>query len=146
MIQRIQSIWLLLASLCGAGLFFFDLYRADTMANGLTVTEAIRANSDFLFFLLALIITVLPLIAIFLFKNRKMQRLMALLSMVLDMGFIAYMLMQVGNKTNSATSAPVNGTYWIGSVLPVLSIVFLILAIRGIRKDEKLIKSLDRLR
>lgn len=146
MIQRIQSLWLLLASLSCAGLFFFDLYRADTVANGLTVTEAIRVNTDFLFFLLALIITALPLIAIFLFKNRKTQRLLALLAMVLDLGFIAYMLMQVGNKTDSATSAPVNGTYWIGSVLPVLSFIFLILAVRGIRQDEKLIKSLDRLR
>jgi hypothetical protein len=37
--------------------------------------------------------------------------------------------------------------YWmIGAILPILMVILLFLAYRGIRKDEKLIKSLDRLR
>ena len=79
------------------------------------------------------------------FGNRKRQRTMALLSMVFTLGFLALTLMRVGNF-NNGSSAPANGSYWIGSILPIISVIFLILAIRGIRKDEKLIKSLDRLR
>ena len=59
--------------------------------------------------------------------------------------FVAMILMRVTNL-NDGSSAPVTGSYWIGSVLPIISLVFLIMAIRGIRKDEKLVKSLDRLR
>jgi uncharacterized membrane protein len=53
--------------------------------------------------------------------------------------------MRVSNANNSS-SAPTSGSYWIGSILPVLAIIFLIMAIRAIRNDEKLVKSMDRLR
>lgn len=39
-----------------------------------------------------------------------------------------------------------DGNYGIGSVLPVAAIILLIIAISGIRKDEKLVRSVDRLR
>jgi hypothetical protein len=95
--------------------------------------------------LLALVITVLPFVAIFMFGNRKRQKTITLLSMVFTIGFIALTLLRV-SSFNNGTSAPTNGSYWIGSVLPVVSVIFHFLALQGIRKDEKLIKSLDRLR
>lgn len=137
---------MLLAALCNAGLFFFDLYHADAMVNGIAALQSLRVNDHFPSLLIALVITILPFAAIFMFKNRQRQRLMALLSLVFTIGFLALTLMRVSNFNDSAVSAPTNGSYWIGSVLPVLAIVFLIMAIRGIRNDEKLIKSLDRLR
>jgi len=146
MIQRIQSLWLLLAGLVNAGLFYFDLYRIETNKNGLKTIESIRtAGPDYLAFLLGIVITVVPFIAIFMFKKRPTQRTLVLLNIVITIGFIAYTLMRVSN-INNGTSAPVSGTYWIGSVLPVLSIIFMVMAVNGIRKDEKLVKSLDRLR
>src|SRR5690606_14748787 len=93
--------------------------------------------------LLAIVITVLPLVSIFMYKNRTRQRNMVLISMLLTIGFIALVLMRVTNL-NDGSSAPADGTYWIGSVLPVIAVVFLVLAIRVIRKDNRLIKSLDR--
>jgi hypothetical protein len=42
--------------------------------------------------------------------------------------------------------APTNGSYWVGAVLPVASLIFLIMAAVAIRKDEKLVRSMDRLR
>jgi hypothetical protein len=54
--------------------------------------------------------------------------------------------MHIANFNSQANPAPTNGGYAFGSVLPIFSLVFLILAIRGINKDEKLVKSLDRLR
>jgi hypothetical protein len=145
MIQRIQTLWLLLAALVNAGLFVFAQYKADIMQNGVAVTQYIRVNDHYPSLLVALVITALPMFAIFMYKNRTKQRNLALVSLVATVGFIATTLMRVRNF-NNGTSAPVNGTYWIGSVLPVISVIFLFMAISGIRKDEKLVKSLDRLR
>ncbi len=145
MIQRKQTIWLLIAAILNAGLFYFDLYRADMMINGLAVTEHLRINDHYPSLLVAIVITVLPLIAIFMYKARGRQKSMVLFSMVATIGFIAMVLMRVSNF-NNGTSAPGSGTYWIGAILPVLSFIFLIMALGGIRKDEKLVKSLDRLR
>jgi glucan phosphoethanolaminetransferase (alkaline phosphatase superfamily) len=150
MIQRKQTIWLLLAAILSAGLFLFDLYHYDTVKEGITITQHVRINDDFLSLLLAIVITALPFISIFLFKNRTQQKTFVLLSMVANIAFIAYMLYRVSatnsNISGEGTSAPVNGTYWIGAVLPVVAFIFLIMAFSGIRKDEKLVKSLDRLR
>ncbi len=145
MIQRKQTIWLLIAAILNALLFYFDLYRVDAVSNGVTVTDHLRINDHYPSLLVAIVITVVPIIAMFMYKARSKQKSLVLVSMVATIGFIALVLMRVSNY-NNGTSAPVTGTYWIGSILPVLSFIFLILAFSGIRKDEKLIKSLDRLR
>lgn len=145
MIQRIQSVWLLVAALMNAGLFYFDLYRAHAITGAVDTLVRLRVADHFPSLLLTLVLIALPLVAIFMFRNRKQQRSMIMLSIVAIAGFIALVLMRVGNLTNQ-TPTPVNGTYWIGAVLPVISAVFLIMALRGINKDEKLVKSLDRLR
>ena len=137
MIQRIQTLWLFLAALVNAGLFYFDLYRSDL--------KIIRVGDHYPSLLLAIVITALPLIAIFMYRSRTKQRNFVLISMLDTISFVAMILMRVTNL-NDGSSAPVNGSYWIGSVLPIVSLVFLIMAIRGIRKDDKLVKSLDRLR
>ncbi len=145
MIQRIQSVWLLLAALCCLCLFFFDIYHANVMVNGVATTQYIRVNDHYPSLLIALVVTVLPAAAIFMFKNRKRQRLLSVLSIVFTISFIGMALSRVTNfNTDNPTAT--EATYWIGSVLPVAAIIFLILAIRGINKDEKLVKSLDRLR
>ncbi|WP_276132765.1 DUF4293 domain-containing protein [Polluticoccus soli] len=146
MIQRVQTIWLLLAALANAGLFMLDLYRYDTTVGGAAKTVNFEAMSNPLLMVLAVAITALPFLAIFLFKNRSSQKTLVWLSMVLTIGFVAATLMSIGNITNTGSSAPTNGTYRAGFVLPVLSFIFHILALRGIRKDQKLVKSLDRLR
>lgn len=145
MIQRIQSLWLLLAGLINAGLFYFALYHAEVMQNGVAIMQDLRVNDHYPSLLMALVITVLPIISIFMFRNRTRQRNLVLFSVVATIGFIAFTLMRVSNF-NNGTSAPVNGSYWIGSILPVISIIFLFMALNGIRKDEKLVKSVDRLR
>lgn len=145
MIQRIQTLWLFIAALMAAGLFGFDLYQAHFMVNGVETIQHLNVMNNYPLLLLALVMVALPLIDIFLFRNRKRQRSMAVLSIVVCAGFIALMLMQVTSIKNQ-TPAPIKGTYWVGAVLPIISIIFLILAISGIRKDEKLVKSLDRLR
>ncbi|MCD6063376.1 MAG: hypothetical protein K0R82_1287 [Flavipsychrobacter sp.] len=144
MIQRIQTLWLFLAALVNAGLFLLDLYQYNTA--GAAEPVHFEAMSSPLLMILAAAITALPLIAIFLFKNRSTQKTMVWFSMVLTIGFVAATLMLIGNLTDTGHSASTNGTYRAGFILPVLSFIFHIAALRGIRKDQKLVKSVDRLR
>lgn len=145
MIQRIQSVWLLVAALVSSGLFYFSVYKADTISNGVTVTEVLKATNHYPLLLVAIITVLLPLFAIFNFKDRKRQAGLTMLAILSNISFVTVAMMRIGNMSN-ATPAPANASYMPGAVLPVVAIAFLIMAIRAIRKDEKLVKSLDRLR
>ena len=145
MIQRKQSLYLFLAALLNSGVFFFDLYFYHTMINGVDTIKKLRVNDDFASLLVALVITLLPLVTIFLFNNRKLQIKLSLFGILGIIGFIALLLWHVSD-IGKQVPAPTGNSYWIGSVLPVASLVFMFLAIVGIRKDDKLVKSVDRLR
>ncbi len=142
MIQRKQTLWLLLASIFSAGVFYFDLYRAT---GDLVEKKVLRVADHFPHLLLALIMIALPFISIFMFRNRKRQAKMAMVSVLSTILFLSMMLWRV-TAIMKQVPAPSGGGYWIGAVLPAVSVVFLILAIAGIRKDEKLVRSTDRLR
>lgn len=145
MIQRIQTVWLFLAALAGAGLFYFNVHKAVVIKENAEVVEKLGAGNNFILLLLALVLIVLPLVAIFMFKNRKSQKRMAMLGIVANAGFLAAAIMLIGNITNKVPG-PKDSSYLPGIVLPIVCIVFITLAIRGINKDEKLIRSQDRLR
>ncbi len=151
MIQRIQSVWLLLAALVSAGLFVFGILSITYMVDGAEVTKSIKllelnTMMGYLLAIIAIAVVALPLIAIFMFKNRKLQMNLALLALVLNVGFIAFYLMSI-ESYKSAHVPPVNSSaFGVASFMPVLSVIFLFLAMRGIRKDSKLVKSLERLR
>ncbi|HRO41361.1 MAG TPA: DUF4293 domain-containing protein [Flavipsychrobacter sp.] len=150
MIQRIQTLWLFLAALI-SGLMMLDwytgyVYKADIPEGFGSAVKYLTVRSDFPSLVIAMGMTLLPLIAIFLFKDRKKQRAQTLLAMLVSVGFIAINLFRISNFNKNTSPAPANGSYQLGSLLPVLVILFLILALRGINKDEKLVKSMDRLR
>lgn len=141
MIQRVQSIWLLLAAACAFVTYMTVLY-SGTLADG---TEKKFALGD-QFVLVAYIIAlgVLSLICIFLFRNRKAQLKFTILTIVLTIGYLAlqYFMIEGFKKQNAIQT----GSYQVAALLPVVMIILLIFAARGIHKDEKLVKSLDRLR
>lgn len=90
--------------------------------------------------------TLLPLVAIFFFKDRKRQKGLVWLSIISILGFLALMFMHVGNLKN-ATPPATNMTYVLPGFIPcIIALLFLFFAMAGIRKDDKLVKSLDRLR
>lgn len=142
MIQRIQSVWLFFAAFVSAALFIFPLYHYTQGG-----TEMLMgARNEYLLLVIAALMTVVPMIAIFLFKDRKRQKLMIWLSVVLSVAFIAVMLMKIQNIKNAAQPA-INDNFAIpGPIIPVLTIVLLFLALSGIKKDEELLRSVDRLR
>ncbi len=103
------------------------------------------AADKFPLMLIAVVMVALPLITIFMFGNRKRQIRMAAASIVAAISFISMMLATITMWERE--SPPIlAGSYGVGSVLPVVTIIFLIMAILGIRRDEKLVRSVDRLR
>lgn len=149
MIQRIQSLWLLIASLIST-LLMIDwytgyVYKADVPHGLGAIVTNLRITDHFPSLLIAVIMVALPLVTIFFFKNRKRQRSLSWISLLASIAFIVVSLMRIENFKNTSPM-PRNGSYQAGIVVPVVVIVFLFMAINGIKKDEKLVKSMDRLR
>ncbi|GAB2780840.1 DUF4293 domain-containing protein [Salinimicrobium soli] len=136
MLQRIQTIYLLLAALTSAGLIFvFSLWTGEA-------GEVVYAEDILLVFGLFLLSAAISLITIFLFKNRKLQFVLGRLNILLNLillGLFVYWSLNISGESNISEKG-------IGMLIPVLSIVFLVLANKAIKKDEDLVKSVDRLR
>lgn len=141
MIQRVQSVWLLLTAICAFIAYTFTLYTG-TMADG--TTRSFVLGDHFLLLACIFAIGVISFACIFLFKNRKLQYRISILAMLLTIGyiFLQYFIIEQFKKDNLVQT----GSYQVAALLPIAMVVFLVLAARGIRKDEKLVKSLDRLR
>jgi peptidoglycan/LPS O-acetylase OafA/YrhL len=136
MIQRIQSVWLLLASIVSfltlKVSFYSGTYLPDNLYHQLNGTE----NMTLMIPTIAL--GVLTLITIFLFKNRITQLWRCIVGILLDV-LLVFLYFQT-------TKDFTRGDYAFTAVLHVIIIAALVLAARGINKDEKLIKDSNRLR
>lgn len=147
MIQRIQSIWLLLAALFGVGIFLFGILSITYTDKGIEVTQTLKIlEYSYLLAVLAIAIVALPLVAIFMFKNRKQQTNFVVLAIVFNIGFLAFYLMGIESFKTDHVPPVTSSAFGVASFMPIGAIIFLFLAISGIRKDQKLVKSLDRLR
>jgi len=146
MIQRIQSLYLLLAAAAGIGTWFLNIWKA-TLNDG--VTTYFNAQSNFPIFVVLMLIVGLALFCIFLYKNRKLQFRLTVLNAVLALAAIALQYFKVQDTANvlqAGGKTITSASYLPGAFLPILIFIFLLMAAKGIYKDEKLIKSLDRLR
>lgn len=145
MIQRIQSLYLLLAAAAAAAALSFNLWKATLTNNSVTY---VNASSNYLLFVLYVVVILLSVVSIFLFKKRKLQFRLTVFGILFGlgaMGYQYYVVQQTANRLSSGTSIA-TASYLPASFLPIVVIILLFLAARGIYKDEKLIKSLDRLR
>lgn len=109
-------------------------------------TEASQylAPESLMLLILITLSVILSVGSVFLFKNRPLQKKLSLLGVLLSVSILALEVIQVEELRKSLT--PVSGLWQFGALMPVLMMVCYILAFTGIRKDEALIKSLDRLR
>lgn len=142
MIQRIQSIWLLLAGLTGMlawKLTFWTSLLKDNTSKILSIN-----TGGLSLYIVTVAIIALALVTIFLFKNRKLQTGLSFLGILFSIIALLLEYREVSQEKASPTFA--SGSWQLGIVLPIIIAVFFFLAIRGIRKDQKLVKSLDRLR
>lgn len=136
MIQRIQSVYMLIVALLGALLpLWLDLW---TNTDGGQVFAKSEPVAQITFYASS----ALAFIAIVLFKNRQNQFVANRLNMIFNLfllGFFVYRSLNLSGETLVSEKG-------IGMLIPVFSIVFLVLANRAIKKDEDLVKSVDRLR
>jgi hypothetical protein len=146
MIQRIQSLYLLFAAIAGAATWYFNIWKATLSDN---TVAYFNAQSSYLVFVLYMLIVLLAVVTIFLFKNRKLQFRLTVLNIFLSAGAITlqyFKVLDFANALQTAGKTISSSTYLPAAFLPVLILVFLFMAARGIYKDQRLIKSLDRLR
>ena len=93
-----------------------------------------------------IITLLLNTITIFLYKNRKLQMKLVSITIALLFAFIAVIFFYYSPVIEKKLSVATEYVKCIGIYLPIVSFLFLVLAFRGINKDEKLVQSIDRLR
>ena len=91
------------------------------------------------------ILIILPVIAIFSYQKRRLQLLFVNTGILLTIALIA-MIFLFYSDYFFQDIVKVRPDYQFGAFIPLISLVFLVLAFRAIRKDEALVKSADRLR
>lgn len=164
MIQRIQSVFLLLAAVLHGLLYWVGLasftgleasytFRLTGLSQntkagvvsipGLSPIWMILLNAAIILFLLYVILQ---------FKRRILQIRLCGLSMLMTAGLLALMTFSLDTARNIVAEKTVADgqvaevMYGLGFLIPVFSMVLTFMAIRGIKKDEALVRSADRIR
>ena len=142
MIQRLQSIWMFIAAIVMALLYKLPMAKGLKGDTGMLLNGSLESLDHVALIVMNSVSLGLILLAIFLFKKRPVQLKINALNMllILALPIIAYFLLRT-DQGGEALVAIVPGTFF-----PAVAILFLILANRSIRKDDKLVKSADRLR
>jgi len=158
MIQRIQTVFLFLAFLAAVALFFFPLagIYSNTTAYKFFIYELrnmvpgegsiFSFMTTFPLLLLNILASAISLICIFLYKNRVLQAKLVRVAILTDIILIALVFFVYAQIIEKNLLASPNYLDETGIYFPLISLVFLILANRAIMKDEKLVRSVDRLR
>lgn len=132
-IQRIQSLWLLLATVCGALSLCFNWLDI----NGVFVTPF---NDPMLCTLVGLAI-LLPLLAIFMFHNLKRQKLVCRLGAIFALFAVGYAVALSFFGPNPEAAIRI-----AGPIMMAFDCLACIMAVRAIARDEKLLRDADRIR
>lgn len=136
MIQRIQTIWMLLAAIAVFLTLQFPFY-SGTLALDNSFHQLI-ASDNFIILILTSALGTGIIINIFLYKNRKLQMRIIIIAILLE-GLIIFLYTQQLSKYSS-------GNFALWSALHLIIILFIIFAAGGIYKDNKIIKESNRLR
>jgi hypothetical protein len=146
MIQRIQTLFLLVATIFAILLLFVPVARLSEASTTLPLfVTGIQDLGVWYLTLLFVPCIAIPFFQIFLFKNRKRQLTIGKIGLfywflwTTIFLFICYFI--VIDKTKSFDIIPA-----FGAILPVVSIGFFIMANKAIKKDEDLVRSIDRIR
>ena len=146
MIQRIQSIFLLLAGAALLSLFGIPFATSGQADTALFADKIYNLFDNTILIVLAALGGLAALINIFLFKNRELQLkldyLVITLSILLPI-IAVFLVFKSGSETAQEIDIQEN---YFGLAMPILAIIFAALANKFIKKDHKLVKSMDRLR
>ena len=136
MLQRIQTIYMLISALSLAALYLWFPMVNDSAG------IAVISREEPLVFGLIFVSIGLSIISILTFKKRQMQFVLNRLNIISNfvlLGVFVYRSLTLSGETLVSEKG-------IGVLLPIISIVFLSVANKAIKKDEDLVKSVDRLR
>jgi Domain of unknown function (DUF4293) len=137
MIQRIQTVYLILTFIAtGVLVFFFPLW---TLNNG----KAFYFMQDQFYTVLFGLSSTLTIVSIISYKKRQNQFVMGRLNIILNLILLGLFVYRSLNLSGETIAVSEKG---IGMFLPIVAIVLLVLANKAIKKDEDLVKSVDRLR
>lgn len=149
MIQRIQTLWFLLASAVAVLIYFFPVIELTT-ENAIYVYQYDSISiagidnliqSGYIVAGLLGIIAILSFISVFLFKNRLLQLRICTLISLLDIFLIALI-----SYFSILTETNIVATIGLSAILPVIILILILMARRAVKKDELLIKAADRIR
>ena len=135
-LQRIQTIYLIIASLASGILPFILSLYSDNQGT------MMYAKDDVLIISLFIASSLLSFITIFLYKKRQNQFVLGRLTILIN--FILLGVLVYRSQILSGGAAALEKG--IGMAIPLVSIVFIALANKAIKRDEDLVKSVDRLR
>jgi hypothetical protein len=139
MIQRRQTLWLLLSTAAAILTFMFPFVTGKEMLKtNILADKVVDAGSNFFLLVVTGASLILSTIIIFLFRDRKQQMQLCLVGVLVSVIIIVLYILQM-NKLIKPVLA-------LFCVLPFLILTGYYMAYRDIRKDERLVKSLDKLR
>jgi lipopolysaccharide export LptBFGC system permease protein LptF len=137
MIQRQQTLWLLLSTVAAILTLTLD-FAVGKEIPGKQGSFELDAGAHPLLLVLTIFSIGISGVTIFLFKSRKQQMILCLVGLLLSLIMVIIYISQMG-KLNKPTLA-------LWCILPFLIMAGYFMAFKLIRKDEKLIKTLDKLR
>jgi hypothetical protein len=141
MLQRMQSVWLLLAAIFAILTIKFSFYSGNLEVPGQPASfQYLTASFSIWILIVTIVLVCIAGIDIFLYKNRKLQGRLAILGIVFSLLNIFLYLKEIHRFVEN------QGSHTITSVFVFVIPVLFFLAWRGIYRDQKLVKSLDRLR
>ncbi len=138
MIQRQQTLWLLLAAVASFLSFRFPFYTGNIVENNAPRFEELDGGSNFFLLILTGLSILVGAIAIFMFKDRKTQLKLSLGGVVIAVVLLILYFSQLKKFST--------GNFALTAIIVFAILISYILAARGLWKDEKLIKSLNKLR
>lgn len=139
MIQRQQTLWLLLVVAASVLSFLFPFYSGNKIGDSnISTFDQLTGGSSFFLLLLTGASVLISGISIFLYSDRKAQ--LKLMAGGILISIILIILYFVGIKKFQT------GNFALTSVFVFFILIGYVMAARGIWKDEKLVKSLDKLR
>jgi len=138
MIQRRQSLWLLLSTISAFLSYKLPFFSGTRIGEkNLTEKAILDGGSNFFLLVLTGISLILSFITLFMFKDRKLQIKLCIAGLIISV----ILLIIYFNEMSK-----LSGSIALSSVFVFAIPIGYILAAYGIRRDEKLIKSLDKLR
>src|SRR5450432_394182 len=141
MLRRMQSVWLLLAAIFAILTIKFSFYSGNIEVPGQPVGfQYLTASFSIWILIVTIVLVCIAGIDIFLYKNRKLQGRLAILGIIFSLLNIFLYLKEIHRFVEN------QGSHTITSIFVFVIPVLFFLAWRGIYRDQKLVKSLDRLR